>query len=65
MKLQIDGMTCGGCARSVTATVKDVDPAATIDIDLPSKIVQIQSSQSPKDFIEALDAAGFPPQLQD
>lgn len=65
MKLLIDSMTCGGCARSVTATVKDVDPAAKIDIDLPSKTVQIQSSRASKDFIEALDAAGFPPAQQD
>lgn len=65
MKLHIDSMTCGGCARSVTATVKDVDASATIDIDLPSKTVQIQSSRPATDFIEALDAAGFPPAQQD
>ncbi|MGE8279749.1 MAG: heavy-metal-associated domain-containing protein [Stenotrophomonas sp.] len=62
MKLHIESMTCGGCARSVTATVKDVDPAATVEIDLPTKTVQIQSSQAPEAFTKALDEAGFPPQ---
>ena len=62
MKLHIEGMTCGGCARSVTATVKDVDPAATVEIDLPSKTVQIQSSQPLESFTKALEEAGFPAQ---
>ena len=64
MKLHIESMTCGGCARSVTATVKDVDPAATVDIDLASKEVKIESSQPVEKFTKALDEAGFPPQLQ-
>lgn len=64
MKLHIDTMTCGGCARSVTATIKDVDPAATVEIDVPAKRVQIQSSQPVERFITALEEAGFPPQLQ-
>ena len=44
MQLLIENMTCGGCARSVTATIKDVDADATIDIDLPSKRVRIEST---------------------
>ncbi len=60
MKLHIESMTCGGCARSVTATVKDVDPAATVAIDLASKEVKIESSQPVEKFTKALDEAGFP-----
>lgn len=61
MKLHIESMTCGGCARSVTATVKEVDPAASIEIDLPTRTVAIQSSQPLDSFTRALDEAGFPP----
>jgi len=60
MKLHIESMTCGGCARSVTATIKDVDPAATIEIDLPGRNVKIESSQPVDSFTKALDDAGFP-----
>jgi len=60
MKLHIENMTCGGCARSVTATVKDVDPAATVEIDLPGKRVRIESAQPAERFTQALDDAGFP-----
>lgn len=61
MKLHIESMTCGGCARSVTATIKDVDPAATVDIDLPGKNVKIESSLPVESFTKALVEAGFPP----
>ena len=64
MKLHIESMTCGGCARSVTATVKEIDPAAVIEIDVPSKTVQIQSAQPLERFTQALDEAGFPPQVE-
>ena len=61
MKLHIESMTCGGCARSVTAAIKDVDPAATVDIDLPGKNVKIESSLPVESFTKALEEAGFPP----
>lgn len=60
MNLHIDTMTCGGCARSVTAAIKDVDPAATVEIDLPARRVRIESAQPAARFTRALDEAGFP-----
>ena len=60
MKLHIEGMTCGGCARSVTAAIKDVDPAATVDIDLPGRNVKIESSEPLDSFTKALEDVGFP-----
>lgn len=64
MNLHIENMTCGGCARSVTATVKEVDPAAAIEIDLSARRVRIESAQPAERFTSALDEAGFPPQLE-
>ncbi|AMJ57971.1 hypothetical protein ABB27_01660 [Stenotrophomonas terrae] len=61
MKLHIESMTCGGCARSVTAALKAVDPTATVEIDLPGKNVKIESSQPVESFTKALEEAGFPP----
>ncbi len=64
MKLHIESMTCGGCARSVTAAVKEIDPAAVVEIDVPSRIVQIQTTQAAERITQALESAGFPPQVQ-
>ena len=60
MQFHIENMTCGGCARSVTATIKDVDPAATVDIDLPGRNVKIESSEPLDSFTKALEDVGFP-----
>ena len=62
MQLHIENMTCGGCARSVTAAIKEVDADATVEIDLPTKRVHIASARPAEHFIQALDEAGFPAQ---
>ncbi|QXW27384.1 heavy-metal-associated domain-containing protein [Acinetobacter johnsonii] len=60
MKLRIDAMTCGGCARSVTATIKDVDPNAKVDIDVAAKLVEVESSEEQQMILDALAEDGFP-----
>lgn len=60
MKLRIDAMTCGGCARSVTATIKDVDPNAKVEIDVASKVVEVESAQDQQKILDALSEDGFP-----
>ncbi|WP_245135657.1 heavy-metal-associated domain-containing protein [Acinetobacter nosocomialis] len=64
MKLLIENMTCGGCARSVTATIQDVDPNAKVDVDLATKIVTVESSESVDKITEALEEDGFPAKVQ-
>ena len=61
MEFHVEGMTCGGCARSVTKTIELVDPAATVSADPPSRRVQVQTSASEAQIIAALTEAGFPP----
>jgi len=57
MKLLIENMTCGGCARGVTATIQ-------VDVDLATKIVTVESSESVDKITEALEEDGFPAQVQ-
>ena len=61
MKFRIDNMTCRGCARSVTATIKDLDENATVNIDVATKLVEVESSVSADQIITALTEDGFPP----
>lgn len=60
-QFKIENMTCGGCARSVTATVKNVDAAAVVNIDVATKIVELDS-QKLDDVLKALAEDGFPAQ---
>lgn len=64
MKLLIENMTCGGCARGVAATIQDVDPNAKVDVDLTTKIVTVESSESIDKITEALEEDGFPAKVQ-
>jgi len=57
-------MTCGGCARGVTATIQDIDPNAKVDVDLTTKIVTVESSESVDKITEALEEDGFPAKVQ-
>jgi copper chaperone len=61
MQFRIDNMTCGGCARSVTKTIQKVDPAAEVEVDLDTKLVEVRSSRDGGAFAAALVEAGFPP----
>jgi copper chaperone len=61
IELTLPDMTCGHCAKTVTATVQRVDPTAQLKIDLPSHKVAIDSTQSPQAFVAALTEEGYPP----
>jgi copper chaperone len=60
MKLRIENMTCGGCARGVTKVIQKVDPAAEVRIDVDARSVEVRSQASLEALATALDAAGFP-----
>ena len=61
MQFQIDNMTCGGCARSVTRAIHSVDPQAKVDIDLNLKRVTVESGVEKSAVAAVLEMAGFPP----
>jgi copper chaperone len=54
-------MTCGHCAKTVTATVQQLDPAAQLQIDLPTHKVVIESTQTAQALAAALAQEGYPP----
>ena len=62
LDLTIPDMTCGGCARGVTAAIKSVDPGAELVIDIDSHKVQVKTSASAEAVKAAVVDAGFTPQ---
>lgn len=64
MKLEIPDMSCGGCANAITRAVTSLDPAATLDVDVPVKLVTVTSALPGARIIEAIEAAGFHPSLK-
>ncbi|AJZ56180.1 heavy-metal-associated domain-containing protein [Paraburkholderia fungorum] len=65
MEFQVNDMSCGGCARSITNAVKQVDPAASVDVDIAQKTVKVSSSISPEKVLNAISEAGYNPVLKD
>lgn len=61
LDLTIPDMTCGGCARGVTAAIKSVDPAAELAIDVEARKVQVKTSASADAVKAAVIEAGFTP----
>lgn len=55
----IPGMTCGGCARSVTNAVKGIDAAARVDVDLSAKLVSVASDADVGVLAKAIADAGY------
>lgn len=64
IEFKLPDMSCGGCAGSVKRACAEVDPQARVQVDVGSKRVEIESSQSREAFESALAEAGFPPAKQ-
>lgn len=61
IELTLPTMTCGHCVKAVTAAVAQVDAAATLQIDLPTHQVRIDSTQPAAAFAAALTEEGYAP----
>lgn len=52
------GMTCGGCAKSVTNAILDAVPGADVEVDLSVKTVTVQGADEGT-VKQAIENAGF------
>jgi copper chaperone len=59
LALKVEGMTCGGCARTVTNAIRNVDPEAVVEIDLAIKRVKVESSAEAGAIEQAIANAGY------
>jgi len=60
MKLQVEGMTCGGCVKAVTNIIHELDEGAEVSVDLATGAVETNAKANAEDICEALDDGGFP-----
>jgi len=52
------GMTCGGCAKSVTNAIQDAAPGADVVVDLDGKSITVNGVDEPT-VKQAVEDAGF------
>ncbi|MBP2312358.1 heavy-metal-associated domain-containing protein [Azospirillum soli] len=56
---KVDGMTCSGCARSVTNAITKAAPNAEVSVDLTAGIVTVDGGVPSDTVKKAVEAAGF------
>jgi copper chaperone len=57
----VDGMTCGGCVRSVTGAITQVPGVRKVDVSLEGKsaTVEFDATVAPAAIVAAIEGAGF------
>lgn len=55
----VQGMSCGHCVGAVTRAVKTADPSATVEVDLASGQVQVESQQDRAALAAAIEEEGY------
>ena len=59
---EVKDMTCGHCVSTITKAVKALDPAATVQIDLATHRVEIDSSHAAATrWSDVIKEAGYTP----
>jgi copper chaperone len=61
IQFSIPSMSCGHCVKAVTQAVQDVDPQAKVDVNLDTKLVQVDSTAERQKIVESLADAGYAP----
>jgi copper chaperone len=61
LSFEIPDMTCGHCVKAVTQAVQQADPAAKLQIDLPTKQVQVETTLAREKVVAHLVEAGYTP----
>lgn len=60
VRIAIANMNCGGCAKGVTFTLKEVDPAVSVEVDLGRKQIAVTgNSNDSGSLVAALQGAGW------
>ncbi len=52
------GMSCGGCANSVTNAIQDAAPGAAVEVDLDAKSISVEGADEAT-VQKAVEDAGF------
>ena len=61
LSFNIPNMTCGHCVRAITQAVLAVDPAAQVQADVPTKLVEVDTTATRDSVVARLVEAGYQP----
>ena len=59
---QVNDMTCGHCASTITKAVRAVDSGARVEVDLQQHLVRIEPTEADaQELSDAIAEAGYTP----
>ncbi len=64
LELIVPSMACSACADTITKAVTALDPTATVEADLKTKRVKIETLKPAAEVTAAIAAAGYPVSLR-
>jgi len=56
---KVSGMTCGGCAKSVTRAIQRVAEGVTVEVSHEAGEARVEGPHEPADIKRAVEDAGF------
>jgi copper chaperone len=56
---RVDGMTCGGCAQSVTKAIQAVADNVKVEVNLEEKTITVEGLDDDSEVARAVKEAGF------
>lgn len=59
LQLKVPNMACSACSDTITKAVKAIDPAAIVQADPKTKLVEIDTQASEAAVREAITTAGY------
>lgn len=62
-RFNVQGMTCGHCVKAVTSAIKDQDPSAIVQVDLPTGEVIVESDLAAQQIIGLIGEEGYQAQV--
>ena len=59
LQFKVPNMACAACGETIAQAVKAIDPAATVQADPKTKLVNIETQTSEALVKQAITAAGY------
>jgi len=64
MQFLVEDLSCNHCVTQITKAIHNADPAAVVQIDIPTKIVNVETTLAADSVTQTISDAGFTPALQ-
>ncbi len=59
LQLTVPNMACSACGETITKAIQAIDPAASVQTDLKTKLVSVETQASETAIKTAITEAGY------